>query len=239
MVTRHFAGPRGTGAAGKAAALLIRPRLAAQIAISRYVAERIEGSSTVVYPGVSSQPLSRAPRHRIVLVAQRQEQEKDTEDAIRAFAASGLAGEGWQLQLAGDGAERPRLERATAALLPSEAFSFLGHRSDLPQLLTRSGILIAPCRIEGFGLTVLEAMAAGLPIVAAAAGAHLETVGSVADAALFSDIDEAARLLRRLGTDDQERKSYGLALRDKQHSVFTLSAQAEATSAVYQRVLRR
>ena len=48
-----------------------------------------------------------------------------------------------------------------------------------------AGVLLAPRTDEAFGLSVVEAMARGLPVVAAGSGAHLETVGSVPGAALF------------------------------------------------------
>ena len=65
--------------------------------------------------------------------------------------------------------------------------------------------LVAPCPIEAFGLSVVEAMARSLPVVAAAAGAHLETVGSVDGAALFPPTDDpadAARWLEKLAGDE-------------------------------------
>ncbi|WP_258934087.1 glycosyltransferase [Nesterenkonia pannonica] len=51
VVTRHFAGPRGSSRLGGLAAKLIVRRSDAQIAISGYVADRVEGASTVIFPG--------------------------------------------------------------------------------------------------------------------------------------------------------------------------------------------
>lgn len=237
VVTRHFASPRGASVPGRLAAGPVRRRLAAQIAISRYVAERIDGPSTVVYPGVPTVPDVTGPRDRVVLVAQRLEREKRTEDAVDAFAASGLAAEGWRMEIAGDGSERDALKRQASALLPGGAVRFLGHRSDVADLMARAGILLAPCRVEGLGLTVLEAMATGLPVVATALGAHPETVGSITGARLFTDVPSAAALLRGLALDEAGRAEYGRRLRDRQREAFTLEAQAEATEAVYRRVL--
>ena len=80
---------------------------------------------------------------------------------------------------------------------------FLGHRSDVHDLMRSAAIFVATRPDEAFGLSVVEAMARGLPVVAAGSGAHLETVGSVPGAALFGpgDSDEAARLLEDLAAD--------------------------------------
>lgn len=239
VATRHFASPRGASLAGKLAAPLIRRRVAVQIAISDYVAERVDGPSVVIHPGVPDRADATRPRERIVLVAQRLEPEKATEVAVRAFAASGLVASGWLLVVAGDGSQRVRLEGLAAELKASGQVHFLGRRSDLGELMTRAGLLLAPCEVEGFGLTVVEAMAAGLPVVAAGGGAHLETVGGVPDAALFEPGDAlaAGRQLRRLADDRGLRESYGAELRARQRAVFTLDAQARATEEVYRGVL--
>jgi glycosyltransferase involved in cell wall biosynthesis len=105
--------------------------------------------------------------------------------------------------------------------------------------MSSAGILLAPRSDEAYGLSVVEAMAAGLPVVAAAAGGHLETMGRVAGAALFSpgDIDRAAALLRSLAQDIDARDTYGQALQARQQRDLTLTAQARATERVYETVL--
>jgi glycosyltransferase involved in cell wall biosynthesis len=63
---------------------------------------------------------------------------------------------------------RMREQIARAGL--DERVLFLGHRYDVPRLMASSDILIHPARIEGFGLVLAEAMAAGLPVVASNVG---------------------------------------------------------------------
>lgn len=236
--TRHFAGRRGSGWPGRAVAPVLARRIDAQIAISRYVAEHVDGVSTVVHPGVPDRPAGTAERSATVLVAQRLEPEKRTDLAVRAFAASGLAAAGWRLEIAGDGARRADLEALAARLGVGEATAFLGLRSDVDALMARAGILLAPCPVEGLGMTVLEAMAAGLPVVAARAGGHLETLGEVADAAVYpaEDPGAAGLLLAGLAGDALRRERYGRALRDAQRGRFTLRAQERAVTAVYRSV---
>lgn len=241
VATRHFARRRGSGPLAAVTARLARSRVQAQISVSRYVAEHVDGPSTVVHPGV---PTPRGDglvgaRRRTVLLAQRLEPEKATELGILAFARSALADDGWLLEVAGDGSERARLESRAAALGLTGRVRFLGHRTDVDALMSRAGILLAPCPIEGLGLSVLEAMATGLPVVASASGGHLETVGAVEGARLYptTDADAAGRLLGQLAADPAGRAAYGLALRAAQQRDFTVAAQEAATAAVYRSLL--
>jgi glycosyltransferase involved in cell wall biosynthesis len=118
------------------------------------------------------------------------------------------------------------------------AVRFLGHRADVAVLMDQASLLVAPALHEAFGLSVVEAMAAGLPTVAAASGGHLETIGAVPGAALFppGDAEAAGRLLALLGRDEAARDTCGRALQAAQRAHFTVAAQAEGTDAVYRTV---
>jgi glycosyltransferase involved in cell wall biosynthesis len=242
--TRHFADRRGSGRLGVLAPLarpLLARGLSAQIAVSRYVAEHIDGPSHVVHAGVFEQDApDPASRDRVVLLAQRLEPEKRGEVALMAFASSGLAALGWRMDIAGTGSQRRDLERlaATLGLAPSQV-RFLGQRSDVPELMGHAGLFIAPRPDEAYGLSVLEAMACGLPVVATGAAGHLETLGLLDAPALFppDDVAGAADLLRALAEDPDERRRLGDAERSLQRSRFTLDAQQRATDDVYRGVL--
>lgn len=241
VTTRHFALPRGSGPLRPVVARVAAHRVRAQIAISRYVAGAAEGASTVVAPGLDPVPTppdvdARSP---VVLVAQRLEAEKDTATALRAFAASGLSAEGWCLRIAGKGSLRDELEALAEDLGVAPAVELLGHRRDVDALMRDAAVFLAPCPGEGLGLSVLEAMRAGLPVVASGSGGHLETAGAVPDAPLFApgDVVAAARLLRRVAHDVGTRRRLaegGLAVARRA----TPQAQVAATDAVYAQVLR-
>ena len=128
-------------------------------------------------------------------MAQRLQPEKRTDVGVRAFAASGLAAEGWTLDVAGIGPEREALESLAAELGVATSVRFSGYRTDLPDLLARAGLLLAPCPVEGLGLTLLEAMASGLPPVAADAAGHVELLAGLDPRCRFTADDAETRRL--------------------------------------------
>ncbi|MDL9978280.1 glycosyltransferase family 4 protein [Microbacterium sp. ASV49] len=236
--TRHFTSPRGTIGPIRIDAL-IGNRIDAEISISRAVAEAIGRPSTVVHSGVENVEDAGVSRQRIVLMAQRLEVEKRTDLGIRAFASSRLADSGWTLDIAGDGAQRVRLEALAAELGVSARF--LGVRTDVPSLMQRAGVFLAPCTVEGLGLAVLEAMASGTPVVAADAGGHTEILDGLDPRALYEaeDPDAAARSLISLVADEPGRAALGAAVRERQRTEFSIAAQAAGTEAVYRAAIER
>jgi len=235
--TRHFAGVRGHGPGARLTAAVARRHVVAQVAISAYVAAHVDGRSTVVHPGLDPRPDGppAAAREPVVLVVQRLEPEKRTDVAVRAFAASGLAGHGWRLVVAGAGSQATELRGLAAGLGVGDAVDLLGARDDVEQLMTRAGVLLAPCPVEGLGLTVLEAMASGLPVVAADAGGHRETLAGLDPLALHPPLDaaDAGERLAALAADPARRDTYAGAARARQRAAFTVDQQAAATDAVY------
>ena len=239
IATRHFAKPRGRLGPLPIAALL-RGRVDAQIAISSSVAAAIDGPSTVVHPGIDPRPAGDGrPRDATVLLAQRLEPEKHTHIGVRAFAASGLADDGWTLEVAGIGSEEAMLQELARTLGIDRSVRFTGFRADLPAVMARAGLLVAPCPVEGFGLTLLEAMAGGLPVVAAAAGGHVAMLDGLDSRALFTadDVEAAAGGIRSLATDEAGREALAIAARARQQQDFSIRAQADGTEAAYRRVL--
>ncbi len=76
----------------------------------------------------------------------------------------------------GDGPLRPALERLCVQLGIEEKVFFAGFRQDVPAILQRLQLFVQPSLSEGQGITVLEAMAAGCPVVACAAGGLKELI---------------------------------------------------------------
>ena len=230
VATRHFAVRRGGNLIASAVTRTVARGLALEISISQFVADASGPGSLVLHNGVRDQPEGR-DRERTVLVMQRLEPEKDTETAVRAFAASGLQEQGWRLQVAGRGSRHDEVQALAVEL--GVRVELLGFVSDPRPLLASAGLLLAPAPGEPFGLTVVEAMATGLPVVASRGGAHVETVGT--DGLLFpvSDVQACVEQLRRAAHDPDLRARYGLGLRERQQRLFRLDGHVEALVAAY------
>jgi len=206
--TRHFAARRGASRAGRLVAPWIAAGLTREIAIGTFVAGRLERSpDAVVVSGVPQSPCLWTAANRVVLVLQRLEPEKDTITALGAWQTSRLADEGWKLRVVGDGSQRAALERWVASERVS-GVTFAGWTNNVPAELDAAGILLASAPAEPLGLAVLEAMAAGVPVVACASGGHLETVGQLKAPPLFPPGDGvgAASALRSLLPDSERAR---------------------------------
>jgi glycosyltransferase involved in cell wall biosynthesis len=190
--TRHFAERRGSSPVSRALSPLIARSLAREIAASRFIADRMERPpDSVLTNGVPPAPNVWDSANRTIVVLQRFEREKDTATALEAWALSRLWEEGWSLRLVGDGSQRSELEAWVKGRSVPEV-SFAGWVPDVQDELTRAGMVLAPAPAEPFGLGVIEAMGAGVPVVACGGGGHLETVARLSDAPLF------ARMMRGL-----------------------------------------
>lgn len=241
VTTRHFAAPRGSGPLGRPIAAVARFPVRAQIAVSHYVAEHVDGESTVIYAGVEVQRATApaAERRREILLVQRLDPEKGAAVGLHAFAASQLADRGWRLTVAGDGAQRALLEALADELGIARATTFLGRVTDVDALMARAAVLLAPSPREHFGLSVVEALAAGLPVVADGSGGHLESLAGVDPHALYptGDAAAAAERLVALADDEGARDAYGAAAQERQRTAFRIDTQVTETDAVYRTVL--
>jgi len=93
---------------------------------------------------------------------------------LRAWAKGGLGRLGGSLAIAGSGDLRPRLEALAKRLKIDQEVYFLGQVEDIPKFLAGLDGFVLPSRHEPFGLVLVEAMSAGIPVVATAACGPLE-----------------------------------------------------------------
>ena len=134
------------------------------------------------------------------------------------------------------GSKLPELQKLSTDLCLSETVEWLGFVDDPAPLLSHAGLLLAPAPAEPFGLTVVEAMAHGTPVIAADGGAHRETVGD--DGWLFpvGDVDECTKLLDDIGNRDLA--IYGASLRTRQLEHFDIETHSDELLNVYRELLR-
>jgi glycosyltransferase involved in cell wall biosynthesis len=117
--------------------------------------------------------------------------------------------------------------------------SFEGFRADVPGLLAELDIFVLPSLWEGFGLVLLEAMAAGRPVVASAVGPIPEIVVEGETGLLVppGDSDALARAVVRLLRDPRLAARLGRAGRARVEAKFGLDGMVARTDALYQELL--
>lgn len=101
---------------------------------------------------------------------------KNHEGLISAFTSQRLRSRNAHLLLAGDGGRRRQLERQAREAGAADRIHFLGVRSDVPAVLAAADAFVLASRREGNPLSVMEAMAAGKPVLATAVGCIPELV---------------------------------------------------------------
>lgn len=234
VTTRHFASQRGSSGLARAASPMIRARVNVQIAISRFVADSIDGPSIVIHNGVPPSTQPDLPRENSVVMMQRLQAEKETETGIRAWALSGLGAEGWRLRIFGRGSERERLQKLASDLGTAESVVFEGFIDDPRRALAQAGMVLATAPSEPFGLSVVEAMAEGAAVVASDGGAHRETLGEAGVLFARGNSEDAATALSALARDGVARERMGAELRHRFESSFTTAKHVDALERVYE-----
>src|SRR5262249_3721845 len=118
-----------------------------------------------------------------------------------------------------------------SALGIADGVLFAGARDDVPELLASFDVFAFPSRFEGLCLAVIEAQAAGVPVVATPVGGIRETVVD-GETGVLVPVDDAAALaeaiLRLLG-DPQERRRLSEEARRRVHDTFSETRMVEET----------
>lgn len=176
-----------------------------------------------------------APDETTVGIAARLIPTKGHDILIEAFAAASSQIPGLKLLVAGDGPLRGTLEQMARETLQPASAEFLGHVHNMPEFMAACDILAFPSSSEGFGLAVLEAMAAGIPVVASRAASLPEIVADGETGRLVqpSRPDELAEVITELARDPRLRQTFGAAGRERARLHFSLDKMADRTIAVY------
>jgi glycosyltransferase involved in cell wall biosynthesis len=154
-------------------------------------------------------PVHAVDGRRFVLALGTTERRKNLPALVRAFGRlpASVAADVDLVVAGGDGDDLPAIRDAVRALAHPERVHLLGRVDDGTKawLLGNTAVLAYPSLDEGFGFPLLEAMAAGAPIVAALAGSIPEVAGDAALMVHPADVDGLAAALAHVLTDDAER----------------------------------
>lgn len=264
IVHQHFGGPRVRWVvrrAGAAAIVLhLHGRVAetplptfitlptrhadAVIAVSRAVAARADHPAQVIYPGVPVPDQPRPPiaaGELIVGTGGRLIALKAVTDLVQAFAALTADFPAARLEIAGSGPEEARILDLARRLDVADQVRLLGWQSDMVPLLARWSLYAQPSREEGFPIATLEAMAAGLPVVATDVGgtSELVTDGTTGRLVPAGDTGALAAALRELLAHPQQRARLGMNARQRVEQTFSAVRMAREIAEVYAACLAR
>jgi glycosyltransferase involved in cell wall biosynthesis len=232
-----------------AADRLMRPLTTATICVSERERARgleartcIPERTTVILNAVDVARVPRAGHDgagpRIVSVG-RLAAPKDFRTLVRALAL--LPRGAAEALIVGDGPDRAQLEAEIARLGLAEQVLLAGERRDVPELLARADLFVLSSRSEGLPVSVLEAMAAGLPVIASSVGGLPELVADGETGMLVEagDVDDLAAALRLLLAEPSLRRRLGAAGRARAEERFGLERFRRAHLELYSAELAR
>lgn len=175
-----------------------------------------------------------APGRRALLVA-RLSPEKDIATLLRAAALLRDRGRPVALDIVGGGACLGELVALRDELRLAPVVSFLGPRDDVRDALAKASLFVLPSTTEGVSLTLLEAMASGLPAVATAVGGNVEVVVDRETGLLVppSRPDALADAIDAVLSDAERARLMGLAGRRRVEERFDLGRTIAAYEALY------
>jgi len=256
---RHY--PDTVGVKRRLMNKLLLPQAAGVTAVCEFTRERLvekegvaAGRIEVVYNGVDPSrfedlPSPTAARASLGLPAEGPlivqvgtvRSVKDHPTALRAFARVRESLPAAHIAFAGDGPDLPACQSLAVELEIADSVHWLGSRSDVPNVLAAGDVMLMTSLSEAHSVSLLEAMAAGLPIVATSVGGIPETV-SDGQTGLLAPRGDAAGLATHLVTllrDDALRHRMGHAARARVHERFLRSRMHQRYCEIYQRLACR
>jgi glycosyltransferase involved in cell wall biosynthesis len=183
--------------------------------------------------------LDLGPNDLVLLHVARLHPIKDHTTALRMLAQMLGRQPNSRLVIAGEGLQREIMQRQIAELGIVQQVRMLGVRSDVPRLLAASDIALLTSLNEGIPLTLIEAMAAGLPVVATNVGGVGEVVEDGVSGFLATAADPAALAGKalRLAIDPELRSRMGQSGRARAHALFSESRMLAEYRRLYEEML--
>ncbi len=180
--------------------------------------------------------LGLGPETRVYGIVARLNEAKDHPNLLRAFAQLHERMGNAHLLVIGDGETREEVEQVRAELGLEQSVTLMGNRKDIPQLLGVIDVFVLSSRREGMAMTLLEAMAAGRPIVATRVGGNPEVVAEDETGLIVApeSVEALAEGMWRLGSDPDMMARMGAAARERVAEYFSVAAMCDRYEALYQ-----
>jgi glycosyltransferase involved in cell wall biosynthesis len=214
----------------------------------------VDGTKVVNIPnGIDAAPFIRAagdrlsfrheigaPRWALVATVVASLDAKGHDDLLEAAAAVARDGVDLRLAVVGEGHwGRPLIIKKAEELGIAKRVHVLGFRDDVPRVLAGSDVFVLPTPSEGLSIAIMEAMAAGLPVVATAVGGNPELVEAGITGLLVPAGDAGALggALREIAADPKRRRAMGRAAQSRVVLDFTAEKMVDRYAAFYDELL--
>ena len=175
----------------------------------------------------------------VVMTVARLDPVKDLTGLLDAFARVRAQVPDARLVVVGDGPERERLERRAAMADLSGSVVMAGYRSDVRALLPAADVYVSNSISEGVSITILEAMAAAVPVVATSVGGTPEVLAGSAGGTLVPARapERVASAIVALARDAARRASIGAEGRRRVETAFTIDRMVGDYARIYRQLL--
>jgi glycosyltransferase involved in cell wall biosynthesis len=186
-------------------------------------------------PAGLQQELGLEPCHRVVVIVGRIAEPKGHLYLLEAVAAVRAEFPQLRVLMVGDGPMRAEVEARAERLGIREHIILAGRRVDIANVLAVSHIAVLPSVREGLSLTLLEYMAASLPVVASNVGGNSEAVVDGVSGLIVPsrDPERLAQALRTLLADPELARNLGAAARRRFDELFAVERMVEDTQSLY------
>ena len=159
--------------------------------------------------------------------------EKNQLGALGALALAKEQVAECKLVFVGDGVTRPEIEARAVEIGAGAWTHFLGERDDVPALLALADVMLLPSLADAMPMTVLEAMALGVPVLATDVGDVAEMLGDAGVCVAVGDEEAFAAALVRLHADPELRDKLGAAGRERARD-FDAATMARRYAALFE-----
>jgi N-acetyl-alpha-D-glucosaminyl L-malate synthase BshA len=181
-----------------------------------------------------------APDQKVLLHVSNFRPVKRVLDVVRIFERVVREVDG-VLLMVGEGPERSSAQALARRLGIHERLRFLGIQQGMEEIVGMADVLLLPSELESFGLSALEAMAAGVPVVGSDAGGLPEVVKHTETGFLLpvGDVEGMATRTLEILKDDERRREMGAAGRRRAESLFNADRVVNQYERVYEKVLAK